>query len=309
MKLKNVLAFALAACSALSMAETYALSIGINDYPEAKDEKGQPVDNDLKGCVNDANSMQDLFKTKFGVKPTNMRKLLDKDVTMDKFIDNMKWLLQSAKAGDQVVFTYSGHGAQVEDKSEEDGKEEVLVLQDGTLIPGDLFGEIAKTLNINGIHTTFIFDSCFSGGMSRATDGKIVVRNKALGLVKPKSATALATASKRFLDAGQPNIRARAPQQTSATSAFFFASAEDKTSSDISGLEGIDPHGIFTLLLLATMEEDAKMPVADMYGVINGVLDGLNKKIKEQGGEMQFNQAPNFETSSGREKNPLLLAL
>ncbi len=302
---KRTLALAaLATLSTFAMAETYSLSIGINDYPDAKDAEGKTIDQDLKGCVNDAKSMRALFVKSFGVKESNTRLLTDKQVTLNAFIDNMKWLITNAKAGDQVVFTYSGHGGQVKDASEADGFEEVLVLADENLIPGDLFGEVAKMLNLNGIHTTFVFDSCFSGGMSRSVDGTISVRTKSMGVLKPKSASNLESISRRV-----SGIVPRAKSESTATSAFLFASQEDKTSDDISGLEGIDPHGIFTLLLLAVLEDNPKTPVADMYDAVNSVLDGLNEKFKQQGSDMRFEQGPKFETTGDRAKLPILLGL
>lgn len=297
-------AIALSTLATVSIAETYALSIGINDYPESKDAQGQVVDSDLKGCVNDAKALQNLFVTKFGVKSENTRIITDKKVTFEAFLDNMKWLLSSAKAGDQVVFTYSGHGGQVKDATEPDGFEEVLVLADENLIPGDLFGEIAKLLSVNGIHSTFIFDSCFSGGMSRNVDGKISVRNKSLGEVRARRSATLDSLQKSGV-----KLTPRQAGGTAATSAFLFASQEDKTSSDISGLEGIDPHGIFTLLLLAVLEDNPKTPVAEMYDSINAVLDSLNESFKKQGSDMKFEQNPKFETTGDRASLPILLGL
>lgn len=286
----------------MAHAETYALCIGINDYPTIKDSDGKEVDQDLKGAVNDATAYRDLFTKSYGVK--NARLITDKDATVEKFIDGMKWLITSAKPGDQVLFVYSGHGAQVEDKSEPDGFEEVLVLADMQLVPGDLFNEFSKMLTVNGVNCTFIFDSCFSGGMSRDIDGKISVTNKTLGVVKPKSRNAVGAIRTKGLSI-KPKQAAK-PAET-GQSLFLFASKESKPSSDISGIEGVPAHGLFTLILLGALEEDPKTSVREIFGFVNTFLDDINKKLKEQGADKSFDQGPEFETSSARSGLPIVL--
>lgn len=297
---------ALAIVSVAAHAETYALCVGINDYPEVKDEEGKLVDQDLKGCVNDAKAMRDVFIKKFGVKENNAKTLFDKDASLEKFIDNVKWLVANAKAGDQVVFVYSGHGGQVKDPKEADGIQEVIVLSDMNLIPGSFFGELAKLLNVNGINATFYFDSCYSGGMSKDVYGKIQQRTKSLGVVTPKNAGALKSVQSRLMTARPKQInRGQTPL---GESAFLFASSELKPSKDISGLEGVPPHGLFTMLVLAMLEDSPKIAVKDMYDAIGAILDDINKKRKEQDPNSPlFDQGPNFETSSTRASKPILI--
>lgn len=282
----------LAIAAAFSNAETYALCIGINDYEGEK--------NDLKGAVNDANKFKDVFITSYGVKAANVRMLLDKNVSLDKFLAEMKWLISSAKAGDQIAFMYSGHGGQVDDKTEADGKEEVLVLADGNLIPGDLFGELAKALNEARINSTWIFDSCFSGGMSRDPQE----RDKNIRNIKPKSANAILDATLKFK---QIKPKAMANDQEPASAAFLFASQEGKPSKDISGLEGIPAHGLFTLLLTSVLADSPQATIKDLYGLVNATLEALNKKLKEQGADKSFDQGPNFETTASRAAFGILL--
>ncbi|MBX3115176.1 MAG: caspase family protein [Fimbriimonadaceae bacterium] len=297
---------ALCLVSVAAYAETYALSMGINDYLPGKDESGKEVDFDLKGCVNDAKVMRGFFIDKYGVKASNARMLLDKDANADKFLDAVRWLISTAKPGDQVVFSYSGHGGQVEDEDEEDGIEEVIVLADDMLVPGDLFNEIANTLKLNGVNCTFIFDSCFSGGMSRNIDGKVRISNKSMGMLKPKSATAATKVKNGFM---QIKSRQMAPgTKTKAESVFLFASKEDKPSKDISGLEGIEAHGLFTLLLMDMINEDKNAPIKSIYEYMDEALKEINQSFKDNGMETQFDQGPNFEASSGdRANKPIIL--
>lgn len=285
----------LALVTAIASAETYALCVGINDYPGEK--------NDLKGCVNDAKAYRDVFSAKYGVKPANIKLLLDKDVTLEKLLAEMKWLVGSAKPGDQIVFTYSGHGGQVADKSEADGFEEVISLADENMIPGDLFGELAGLLDKAGINSTFIFDSCFSGGVSRDVSGRFTRIDRSLGVVTPKNAKAL-------LDSGMKmkTIKPRQMQAPQAGShAFLFASQENKPSKDVSGLEGVPAHGLFTLLMVGAMNEAPSASIKDLYGIVNDILTDVNKKFKEQGSDFQFDQGPNFETTPDRANLPVIL--
>lgn len=304
--LKKLVAIAaLGVVSIAAHAETYALCIGINDYPDAKNEKGQPVDNDLKGCINDAKALKGVFIKNFGVKESNIRSLYDKEATLEKFLDGVKWLAANAKAGDQVVFVYSGHGAQVKDDKEQDGIQEVIVLSDMQLIPGNFFGELAKLLNVNGVNTTFYFDSCFSGGMSRDVGGKIQVRQKSMGLITPKNAGAMKSVESRLMLVKPKQINKQVPL---GEAAFLFASQEKNPSSDVSGLKDVEAHGLFTLLVLAMLEDQPKIAVKDMYDGIEAVLESINKKIKEQDPQREgFTQGPNFESSSARASKPILI--
>lgn len=67
-KLRGLVLASTLCLAALSFAETYALMIGINDYPEPTDARGQPlrdangnlVSEDLHGCVNDVTEMSEI---------------------------------------------------------------------------------------------------------------------------------------------------------------------------------------------------------------------------------------------------------
>lgn len=307
--MKKLILLAMMALSAtFAAAETYTFHIGVNDYPMAKDEKGKDVDNDLYGCVNDANAMLKLGVDHFGVKKENTKLLLDGQATGTAFLDGVKWLLGKAKAGDQVVFSYSGHGAQVvdEETDEEDGKTELIVLADMTFVQDDFFAEIAKLFTLNGVNATFVFDSCHSGGMSRKP-GKIVVLNKSLGVVKAKSMVKPNMVQKAF--AVRP--RQIAPP-VKAESVFLFASQEDKTSKDLSGMTDIPAHGIFTLLLLDLVQNNKETPIKDLFDVMTGFLTQLNGQIQEEAKKNNevveiFDQGPNFEASADRSKKRIIL--
>jgi len=132
-----------------------AICTGIDNYPGTA--------NDLKGCVNDANNWAKIltglgFETKV---------LENSQVTKQNILSNLYEMVLDAKAGDVLVFTYSGHGTQVSDYGgdEPDGYDEALYVYDGVL-SDDLLREAIIGLD-KEVAFTFISDSCFSGTVTR----------------------------------------------------------------------------------------------------------------------------------------------
>ncbi|MEZ0324432.1 MAG: caspase family protein [Fimbriimonas sp.] len=287
-----------------AQAETYAVLVGINQYPAVLDKDGKPMKDDkgnvinpnLSGAVNDIKTYNDLLVNKFGVKPANIKALYDKDAGEAGFIGAMKWALETAKPGDQVVFAYSGHGGQIEDKKEEDGLQEVIVLADDKLVPGSLFGDLARNLMQAGISSTLIFDSCFSGGMSRdvfSFDGKPgQARVKYLDVKMTSRMTKVPDAKIGELKAIQKQGLTQ-----SADYAFLFAGAEDQTTTDLDFKDPAKPdRGLFSLVFGGILEELPEAPLEEC-------IDAIKKLLKEKG----FKQVPGFEFSSPeRGKKPLL---
>lgn len=293
----STLVLAAAAITA-AQAETYALLIGINDYPDVVDKNGKPIldkngkpeDDDLKGAVNDVNVMRDILTSKFGVPAGNVRVVTDKQANEAGFIDGMKWVLGAAKPGDHILIHYSGHGGQIKSEAEEDKLDEVIVLADNKLVPDDLFGRIARDLANKGVHATFLFDSCHSGGMSR--EG---LRTKAVNLAKNARAKRIETAKLSALrSTARANITGTGAEK--GTYAFLFASKEDQTSSDVSPSNGKPPHGIFTLALSIALKDKPEFTLTALEMLIADILK-----------ELKFEQIPNFEFSSAdRASKPLL---
>ena len=159
-----------------------ALLVGINDY--APVGAGGP---DLRGCVNDVQDMANTLAV-LGIvssSPTTMRILTDFRATRAAIIAGLKWLTTGAKAGDLLVFYYSGHGSQMIDVSgdEPDGKDETICPHDfataGMIKDDDLlaaFAGLPPTVNLE-----VILDSCHSGTGTRelaalaATEEKLSV--------------------------------------------------------------------------------------------------------------------------------------
>ena len=146
-----------------------ALLVGINAYPNPS--------NNLRGCINDIVDMEYFITSKNKVYPKeNIRTLADSRATKKGILSALNWLLLGASAGDQILFQYSGHGAQIPSHNpviEKDGLDEIIC-------PYDFNGEDAAETAISdkefasifakipqGVHFVWISDSCHSEDLSR----------------------------------------------------------------------------------------------------------------------------------------------
>ena len=144
-----------------------ALLVGINKYPDPQ--------NELRGCINDILDMEHFIaETNKVYAKQNIKKLTDRDATKKGIVTQIKWLLDGAQPGDQLLFHYSGHGAQVptlNQNLELDGLDEIIcpydfsgqgenALRDKEF--AQLFAGIPK-----GVHFVWISDSCHAEDLSR----------------------------------------------------------------------------------------------------------------------------------------------
>ena len=159
-----------------------ALLVGINKYPDPR--------NELRGCVNDILDMEYFIAENNKVySKQNIKKLTNKDATKKGILTQLKWLIEGAEAGDQLLFHYSGHGAQAPtlfSSLEKDGLDEIICPYDfdGTNKTSlrdkefaQLFAGIPK-----GVHFVWISDSCHAEDLSRdpiITDEANKVKNSA----------------------------------------------------------------------------------------------------------------------------------
>lgn len=144
-----------------------ALLVGINKYPDPR--------NELRGCVNDILDMEHFItETSKVYSKENIKKLTDIQATKKGIVTQIKWLIEGAQPGDQLLFHYSGHGAQLptmQEAIEKDGLDEVICpydfngSSDTTLRDKEfayLFAGIPK-----GVHFIWISDSCHAEDLSR----------------------------------------------------------------------------------------------------------------------------------------------
>lgn len=307
---------AFAGMAMLGWSETYAVLMGVNDYPNPtdasgsplKDEQGKPVEAKLKGCVNDVNDIGTFLTELYGIDEKNVIKLTDKAADSKAFLDTMKSTIAKLKPGDQLIYFFSGHGTRIKDdkSKDDDGKASAIVLADMVLVRGNLFGDLSKALAGAGIHSTYIFDSCFSGGMSRDVNiyGINGARKKSLNFSakQMKDGSGLFKAAIKDYKgkvAGQPKMMDEKGQY-----AFFFASQNNVTSIDFPGTDDgkIPPHGLFTLGLLAHLVDKPEAPSSE---VSDNVLKWFNTQLEKT----DIKQRPTTEFSSPeRAKQPVFPA-
>ncbi|MEH2198411.1 caspase family protein [Nostoc sp.] len=169
-----------------------ALLVGINEYSGTI-----PA---LKGCVNDVLLQKQLLIYRFGFKSEDIRILTDKQATRQGILTAFEeHLIKQAKPGDVVVFHFSGHGSQVEDRDRDspDGLNSTFVPIDSQLPPGypvvggavqDITGHTLFLLMsaLKTDNVTVVLDSCHSGGGTR---GNLRVRSPGGGsLLQPSQA-------------------------------------------------------------------------------------------------------------------------
>lgn len=146
-----------------------ALLVGINAYPNPN--------NNLRGCINDIVDMENFITSKNKVyTKNNIKTLTDSRATKQGILAHLNWLLLGASAGDQILFHYSGHGAQLPSNGhafEKDGLDEIICpydFSDGdatkTAISDKEFAKIFATIP-KGVHFIWISDSCHSEDLSR----------------------------------------------------------------------------------------------------------------------------------------------
>ena len=144
-----------------------ALLVGINKYPDPR--------NELRGCVNDILEMEHFIAEANKVYPKkNIKKLTNKEATKKEILIQLKWLIEGAEAGDQLLFHYSGHGAQAPTKFtslEKDGLDEIICPYDydgtnNTSLRDKEFAQLFTAIP-KGVHFVWISDSCHAEDLSR----------------------------------------------------------------------------------------------------------------------------------------------
>lgn len=142
-----------------------ALLVGIDDYPDPA--------NRLDGCVNDVYLVSALLQES-GFEAADIRIVLDGRATARAVRDRLHWLLDGSRPGDERLFYYSGHGAQMPAygaAEEVDRFDECLVTHDfdwtaGRAIADNAFHDLYSQLPYEARFLA-ILDCCHSGGMAR----------------------------------------------------------------------------------------------------------------------------------------------
>lgn len=160
----------------------------------------------LSGCHNDARDMAAIARAA-GYAPML---LLDGEASATALLVALNGAAQTLTAGDALLLTYAGHGAQVPDTSgdEADGKDETWVLYDRMLLDDELYAAFARFTN--GVRVLLISDSCHSGTVARKMQYASLVREGPL-------AADYAATTQRFRTPDESNFGERVWRQHAAS--------------------------------------------------------------------------------------------
>ena len=134
----------------------YACLVGVN-YENTSSE--------LNGCVNDVNNFKNVLTSKFNYTNDNITLLLNENATKTNILSNFRTLMENANAGDNLCFSFSGHGYYRYDveREEKDSKDELIVSNDMQSVTDDEFRELIDTYLKDGVNLFCLFDNCHSG--------------------------------------------------------------------------------------------------------------------------------------------------
>lgn len=141
----------------------YALLIGINDYAYVAH---------LKGCRNDVANIRKLLTDQYGFAASAFNVLEDERAVKRDIERIWKRLAKAAKAGDRLVFHFSGHGTAIRSEDDDEDQDELICLHNMTFGDASTYftdDELAAMTRevAAGVHLTFILDNCHSGTGTR----------------------------------------------------------------------------------------------------------------------------------------------
>ena len=258
-----------------------ALLVGINQYP------GCP----LAGCVNDVTDMADHLVRRCGFREQEIRLVCDGRATTEAILERLSWLVSGVRAGDRIVFHYSGHGAQAPTRNiqgEVDGLDEVICpvdfdWTDAHMIRDKGFAELFAGVAV-GVEFVWISDSCHSGDLERNVP-RVADNPRHTGARRMPAPGDIAWRI-RTAEAEELTGPGRFPKSAAALNVTLLAACRsDQTAAD-AVFDG-RPNGAFTRALLNAL--DGPLGGKPLTAVMQGVAQAL-----AQGG---YDQVPQIEGS------------
>jgi metacaspase-1 len=259
-----------------------ALLVGINRYPSSP----------LNGCVNDVVDIANFLVEHRGFQKNDIRLLTDERATKTAIIERLGWLLTGIKAGDNILFHYSGHGAQVATRNpqgEVDGRDEVICpvdfdWTDEHTIRDKELNQIFKSIP-EGVNFIWVSDSCCSADLSRDM------------LIK-KSLTPPADMLWRIETAHQKKIKDTGFNKlaTDLNLVLISGCESNKTSADFPFNNRYN--GALTYFLLETLKQKDGLTLS-----LDKLVAEINAKLKKNE-FVEFPQNPQLEGNSNLKKKP-----
>jgi len=270
-------------------AQTYALVVGVDQYPN---------DVSLDGAVRDA---EDVYGS-MSAAGFQVVKFTNAEARKDDIRKAWTDMVATAAAGDTIIFTYAGHGAQMPELiagDEADGLDEFLQLpgfdrnryeetSNEIIVDNEMNAWFAEAEN-KGVHVLFVSDSCFSGGMSRSITGK----SRLAPAVKVK----LAPPSQEAIDGA--NLKEISFKQVTV----LAASLESQPTPEVI-IDG-EPRGALSWSFARAVEGSADR---DGDGVITRIEleDYIFSNVKNRSEALQV---PNFMPQVARSESEVVVTL
>lgn len=226
----------------------------------------------LKGCVNDAKCMKYLLINRFKFPEDEILMLTEEErdpyriPTKDNIRMAMAWLVAGCRAGDSLLFHYSGHGSQQRNLNgdEVDGYDETLCPLDfqtkGMIVDDEINDMLVKPIP-PGAKLHAIIDACHSGTM---LDLPFLCRMNGSG--------------QYVWEDHRP--RSGRWKGTSGGEVFSFSGCDDnQTSADTSALSKVTSTGAMTYCFIQAVEQGQ----ANTYG---SMLNAMRAAIRSAGSEV-----------------------
>ena len=270
-------------------AQTYALVVGADHYPN---------DVSLDGAVRDA---EDVYRSMTAAGFTVV-KFTDAEARKDVIRKAWTDMVATATAGDTIIFTYAGHGAQMPELvtgDEADGLDEFLQLpgfdrnryeetSNEIIVDNEMNAWFAEAEG-KGVHVLFVSDSCFSGGMSRSVTGKSRLAPAVTVKLSAPSQEAIDGASLKEIDFKQVTVLA--------------ASLESQPTPEVI-IDG-EPRGALSWSFARAVEGSADR---DGNGLITRIEleDYIFSNVKNRSEALQV---PNFMPQVARSESEVVVTL
>ncbi|MGE2717268.1 caspase family protein [Mycolicibacterium litorale] len=191
-------------------------------------------DGALSGCINDANSMQQVALSR-GFEP---EQLIDGQATADSVRRRLDAAANELTEGDFFFLTYSGHGGQVVDMNadEQDSLDETWCLFDTELVDDSLYGALCAFQP--GVRIFVMSDSCHSETVTRAPVAR--AREERAAAVDGRAKRAPLDVTLREFEAHKDDYTAqqkwwkpvRTPKDAAASVVLIAGCKDDETSMD-----------------------------------------------------------------------------
>lgn len=257
---KGVLALAVCAAMGGAARADQALVVGVNHYPALDGV-------DLKGCVNDAQSVAGALRDKYHFDVTL---LSDDKAKKQEILDALDHIAANIKPSERFVFYFAGHG------TIESNGSSVLLPSDADQdtetndLGADVLSQKIKTIQASS--RTVLLDSCFSGGMMRSAKGigghgHLITR----GYVRPNRRSARGGSK----DLALVNLADTNDSLGGGGNVCYFTATTANEQAGEDEFNG-QRHGVFTYYLVPRLDGQRDLWQAIKDSVVSQVADYMD---------------------------------